>query len=84
MNQDQRDRALRSVFFGQPGPFLYSGKVLDDSVFWSQDRRALEHRLRCSLTRAQMRALGDLFLVNLSARRIADSHAWMKKSRLNS
>jgi len=67
MNQDQRDRALRSVFFGQPGPFWYSGKVLDDSVFWSQDRRALEHRLKHSRTRAQMRALGDLFLDNLCA-----------------
>lgn len=68
MNQDQKDRALRSVFFGQPGPFWYSGKVLDDSVFWSQDRRALEHRLKCSLTRAQMTALSDLFLDNLYIR----------------
>ena len=43
--QDRKDRALRSVFFGQPGPFLYSGKVLDDSVFWSQDKWFQEDRL---------------------------------------
>jgi hypothetical protein len=63
--QDQKDRALRSVFFGQPGPFLYSGKVLDDSVFWSQDKRFQEQRLRLSLSRSKLRALGDLWFSNL-------------------
>ena len=65
MNQDQKDRALRSVFFGQPGPFLYSGKVLDDSVFWSQDKWFQEERLRLSLSRSKLRALGDLWFCNL-------------------
>lgn len=65
MTQDQKDRALRSVFFGQPGPFWFSGKVLDDSVFWSQDKRFLQERLSRSLTRAQLRALGDLWFSNL-------------------
>ena len=67
MNQDQKDRALRSVFFGQPGPFWFSGKVLDDSVFWSQDRRFKWARLAQSRTRAQVRSLQDLFLWNLVA-----------------
>jgi hypothetical protein len=65
MNQDQKDRALRSVFFGQPGPFLYSGKVLDDSVFWSQDKWFQAERLRLSLSRSRLRALGDLWFCNL-------------------
>ena len=66
MKQDQKDRALRSVFFGQPGPFLFSGKVLDDSVFWSQDKLFQQNRLRRSLTRAQLRALSDLWFHNFS------------------
>ena len=65
MTQDQKDRALRSVFFGQPGPFLFSGKVLDDSVFWSQDKWFLQESLSRSLTRSQLRALGDLWFCNL-------------------
>ena len=68
MNQSRKDRALRSVFFEQPGPFLFSGKVLDDSVFWSQDRRFLWARLAQSKTRAQVRSLQDMFLWNLVAR----------------
>jgi hypothetical protein len=67
MKQDQKDRALRSVFFRQPGSFrLLRGKLLDDSVFWSQERLFQQDRLRRSLTRAQLRALSDLWFHNFS------------------
>lgn len=61
-------RALRSVFFAQPGPFTFSGRVLDDSLLWSADRRFTDKRLRLSLTRTQLRVLSDLWLANTQER----------------
>jgi hypothetical protein len=67
MNQDQKDRALRSVFFGQPGPLRFlRGKMLDDSMDWSQDRLFQRRCLSHSLTRAQFGTLLDLWFFNLS------------------
>ena len=67
MKQDQKDRALRSVFFGQPGPLRFlRGKMLDDSMDWSQERLFQRKRLSRSLTRAQLRALSDLWFHNVS------------------
>ena len=67
MDQDQKDRALRSVFFGQPGLLRFlRGKMLDDSMDWSQDRLSQRKRLSHSLTRAQFGTLLDLWFFNLS------------------
>ena len=68
MNQDQKDRALRDLFFKQSqrrGPI--SGWILDQSVFWSSERRFRWERLKRSKSHAQMRALGDLWFLNLCA-----------------